>query len=166
MIAELFIVGVITLLFIKGFHAVTRSGMLLSFLGAYIKEEEELHNAEYLHNETALAIQDDFFESLNEAREDDQVLELVQKYEEAMRICLAMDNYGGLTSAIIEKKRRWWYKGVSLLSKPYSECETCMGSLWGAIFLGLYFSGALFTLWVMLPIFPILIAGAVQIVNK
>jgi len=166
MITELFIVGVITLLFIKGFHAVTRPGYLLSFLGAYIPEEEQLHGLEYNHNLNFLGIQEDFFEDLNGAIEDNQVLELVRKYEEAMRICQAIDGYSELVTTVAAKKQKWQYKLMALVSKPYSECETCMSSIWGLTFLGLYFCGALFTLWVMVPIFPFLIAGAVQIVNR
>ena len=133
-------------LFIKGFHAITRHGKLLSFLG---------------FDETTTALRVD---RLKEQAEDDisciedqvnsNISDISDYYKEsnehearAHEMEMVMDA-GGASVELINKRLK---SKLEYTDKPYpnivnmwSECEVCMSSFWGFTIMSLHYSNFLY----------------------
>ena len=148
-------------LVIVGFNAVTRKGMLLSRLGSDSSELEEMQAMKDELKEDLLKIQQDFFFEARELIEfGNDITELTNNYLSAFQ-CRVEIHTDELTNWHCEKckpqtrlqKLKQW------ISKPFSECTTCMSSVWTIIILSAFFLAPNLLIIFM----PFAVAGIIQL---
>lgn len=162
MILEFLYVVIFAALFIKGFHAITRHGKLLAFLGFdEAKEQEELDKIREDRDAEVYATE----ERTNKLLEENE--DYPEKREEIQR--RAEEEITGIVQYYkhrSEKARR----NYPTIVKPWSECETCMSSIWGSVVMILYYTDLLFWEWQDVPILLfafglVSLAGAITVLG-
>lgn len=132
-IIEILVLIAITSLLMKGWHAVTRHGMLLSFLGFdEAKREEKLDMLNRERDEEVEKIEDKVNKFIDEGGkthvgETEQVTKIHQSHLDELQ--KTREYYRHRAKKIQDVKTPW-------IAKAYSECEVCMSSIWGT---GMYF---------------------------
>lgn len=116
---ELLVFAIFTSLLVKGFHAVTRDGMALSFLGF---DEEKLERKRDILRRERDELIELVEEEYNIRRENTKGQVDTKEYEDRITIYRKNCEYklGKLTS-------------YGAWTKPWSECEVCMSSFWGTL---------------------------------
>ena len=148
-------------LVIIGFNAVTRKGMLLSGLGSDSSELEEMEAMKDELKEDLLELQNNFYveccELIEGGKEPQSVL---NHYLVAIERRTEIHNEDILNwhcekckpQTRLQKFKAW-------ISKPFSECTTCMSSVWTVLIFVIYFINS--DLLVMLV--PFAVAGIIQL---
>lgn len=148
-------------LIIIGFHAVTRKGMLLSGLGSDSSELEEMEAIKEEFKEDLLELQQNFyFEASDLIEGGSDTANLVNFYIAAFERRVEMHTEE-LTNWHCSKcqKRTRLQKFKAWISKPFSECTTCMSSAWTIIVLSLFFLAPNLLIIFM----PFAVAGIIQL---
>lgn len=166
MIEVLFFMAFV-LLWINGFHAVTRPDKLLSFLGAYIKEQFEYNEMKDLIEYDKILDLGAFCADV-EAKENhpqqttDHIGKLAIDFVGACRKRETNIEFNELQEKIESKLNSKKWKFILAIAPAWSECKECMSSIWSAVFLVVFSFIWLLGLsyFVLLPFAPICIAGA------
>jgi len=159
---EILVLIAITSLLMKGWHAVTRHGMLLSLLGFdEAKREEKLDMLNRERDEAVEKIEDKvnaFIDGGGKTHvgETEQVTKIHQGHLDELQ--KTREYYRHRAKKIQEVKTPW-------IAKAYSECEVCMSSIWGV---GMYllYSNGLIGREIMTAIFVLAIAGVMAIIKE
>ena len=148
-------------LVIIGFNAVTRKGMLLSGLGSDSSELEEMEAMKDELKEDLLELQNNFYveccELIEGGKEPQSVL---NHYLVAIERRTEIHNEDILNwhcekckpQTRLQKFKAW-------ISKPFSECTTCMSSVWTIIILSAFFLAPNLLIIFM----PFAVAGIIQL---
>ena len=147
-------------LVIIGFHAVTRKGMLLSGFGSDSSELEEMQAMKDELKEDLLELQQDFFSDYLNQRRGTDTDRLVREYLEAFeqRMTLHNENIIDWTCEKCKPQTRL-QKFKAWISKPFSECTTCMSSVWTVLVLSAFFLAPNLLIIFM----PLAVAGIIQL---
>lgn len=169
----LFLIFAIT--FIWGFHAVTRADKLLSFLGAYFKEELILQDIKRLEEKELAKYAIQFSEQIafmNSEAEDQNNLIAKTAIGFSGAVVSLQENNPELRKAeeALEKRSRtFFFKFVKFIAPFWSECILCMSSFWGLCFMFLFYSGLMF-IETPVPVFvffaPFNLAGITSILQN
>lgn len=148
-------------LVIIGFHAVTRKGMLLSGFGSDNRELEEMEAIKDELKEDLLTLQQNFYFEVSDLIEGgNDTTNLVNFYIAAFerRVEMHTDNLTNWHCSKCKKKTRL-QKFKQWISKPFSECTTCMSSVWTIIILSAFFLAPNLLIIFM----PFAVAGIIQL---
>ena len=159
-ITEILLLCALAGLFVKGWHIVTRHGMLLSFLG--FDDEKARIESDALAED----LEDEIMAISEEANQ--WLLAEEGRTTESDGFFQFKDNMELSRLRYSEKSKR--VNRHYFLSSPWSECEICMSSIWGGGFFALHYSGAMwFDIYgfpiVAAFIFPICLAGLVIVIG-
>ena len=162
---------IFTSLVILGFHAVTRHGMLLSFLGQDSKVEDKREELEFELIDDTMQCVEDFLNEFNsmmsdkstQKHDDWEYIKLIQDLAQAInkRNEMFEDDLAQAFIGGTRKEEGIFKKIFSPIATPFSECTTCMSSIWSIIVFGLWFISPMFLILVA----PLAVAGFIQFFN-
>ena len=148
-------------LVIIGFHAVTRKGMLFSGFGSDSSELEEMQAMKEELKEDLLKLQQDFFFEASELIEGgNDITALTNFYLSAFERCVEVhsEELSNFHCQRCEPQTRL-QKFKAWISKPFSECTTCMSSVWTVLVLSAFFLAPKLLIIFM----PFAVAGLIQL---
>lgn len=152
---EILILIILTAFYIRGFHAATRADKLLSFIG--FDPDKYAARISKLEDECGEAL-----EKVEQATDEEiNRMELFFNFQESTE---------NLRRQVYEFRKDEYDKKISKAAQPdwffinpWSECEICMSSIWGAVIFGLYTTGILQSqIAVQFILFVFITAGAVK----
>lgn len=156
------------MLWINGFHAVTRPDKLLSFLGAYIKEQFEFNEMKSLLEYNKILDLGMFCADVkNKERHPQETDEMIGRLaidfaEACQKRESNIEGFKEINNKIEAKLKTRKWKFILVIAPAWSECTECMSSLWSIFFLipfsFIWISG--FSYFILIPFAPICIAGA------
>lgn len=148
-------------LVIIGFHAVTRKGMLLSGLGSDSTDFEQIEGMKEELKEDLLKLQQDFFFEASDLIEGGKdITALTNHYLISFERCVEVhsEELSNFHCQRCKEKTRF-EKFKAWISKPFSECTTCMSSVWTIAVLTVFFvNQSLLIIFV-----PFAVAGIIQL---
>lgn len=163
-----------TLLFIHGFHSVTREGKLLDFMAIRLNEVNELEQLSHLSDKNLLEQLDIFCKNietkdLHPQANDQDLARVATKFAAICREIKHKDTvYQEIEKRLSKKLDSKKWKFLLSIAPAWSECKLCMSSFWGLIW-GLVFVcilnfGISFNLLILVG--PFYIAGLTSIIES